>query len=128
MQTDVQQVPKRGGSLLPSAPWQPLLDGAEREQALEAVQAIARALPRRIDDPSLAGGAAGLAVFHAYRADGRGEAVRHLDEALAAVSGAGAPASLYSGLGGVGWAAAHLQEGPLGIDREDLLDEIDEAL
>ena len=123
--------------------WQPLLDGAGRQRALEAVQAIADSLragcpagtaPAAAVGPSLAGGAAGLALFFAYLAESRGgaedeAAARHwLDQAIAAVSEVEVPASLYSGLTGVAWVAAHLGVHFPDLDTEAVCQEIDEAL
>jgi lantibiotic modifying enzyme len=125
------------------AAWQPLLDGVWRERALEAVEAIADSLragcsawaaPGAIVDPSLAGGAAGLALLFAYLARARPgaedeAAARHwLAQAVQAVSGIEVPASLYGGLTGVAWAAAHVGERFLDRDTEAIIDEIDEVL
>jgi lantibiotic modifying enzyme len=127
----------------PSGAWQPLLDGTERERALEAVQAIADRLRAGLlpsasrglaDDPSLADGAAGLAVLFTYLAKARpgveDEAVarRWLDRAVHAVSEAAVEASLFSGLTGIAWSAAHLQQHFPGLGMESINDEIDEVL
>jgi lantibiotic modifying enzyme len=123
--------------------WQPLLEGVWRERALEAVRAIALALhaacrvAARQDaavDPTLAGGAAGLALFFAYLAESGAAAkdeaaARHwLEQAIAVVSAVEVPASLYIGLTGVGWVAAHLGERFPDLDSEPVCHEIDEVL
>jgi hypothetical protein len=119
-------------------PWQPLLEGAERESAWESVQAIAADLSSLGRDswgnPSLAGGVAGLAVLHGYRAQtGQGpesdDLVRRcLQHAIAVAAEQPGTASLSSGLMGVGWAVAHLRSRWPGGDEEDDLAEIDEVL
>jgi hypothetical protein len=118
--------------------WQPLLEGALQERAFESVQAIcadlARWGPEPAGDPSLAGGTAGLAVLHGYLAQaGRGPdhaavAVRCLHDASAAMADHPGPASLYSGLAGVGWANAHLQRRLPGLDADADLADIDDVL
>jgi lantibiotic modifying enzyme len=123
--------------------WQPLLDGARRLRALEAVEAIAASLrpgcpaaapPGQAVDPSLVSGSAGLAVLFAYLAKARpgleDEAVAQqwLAQAIQAVSESEVPASLYSGLAGVAWAAAHLREQLPDLDTEAITGEIDEVL
>jgi lantibiotic modifying enzyme len=123
--------------------WQPLLEGVWRERALEAVRAIAQALHAGCPaaahqdaavDPSLAGGAAGLALFFAYLAQSRAAAedeaaARHwLEQAIATVSEVEVPASLYSGLTGVAWVAAHLGQRFPALDTKAIQAEIDEVL
>jgi hypothetical protein len=118
--------------------WEPLLTGVWQERARESVLAIVEAVDaggrNPADDPSLAGGTAGLAVLHGYLSHGeRGPehaavARRCLREATAAVADNATPAGLYSGLTGVGWALAHLQGRLPGLDAEDELAEIDGAL
>ena len=119
-------------------PWQPLLEGRLREHAWESVRAILADLESRgrqpSGDPSLAGGTTGLTMLHGYLAQsGRSPgsaalARRHLEHASAFVANNPIPASLYSGLTGVGWAVAHLQGRLPGLDGEDDLAEIDAAL
>ena len=117
--------------------WGPILDGIGKDLASESVQAILDDLPseQRVgDEPSLAGGAAGLAVLHGYLArpeDGpaHAEAARRcLQHALATVADNPTTASLYCGLTGVGWALAHLRVRLRGLDGEDDLTAIDAAL
>src|SRR5262245_54869467 len=98
--------------------WQPLLEGGLKDRALDSVRALLDDLqrPEREPDadPSLAGGTAGRAVLHSYLAQSQGgqehaaAAARWLECATAAVADQPAPASLYRGLAGVGWAIAHL--------------------
>jgi hypothetical protein len=119
-------------------PWQPLLEGALKDRALESVRAILHDLAPRAcapdGEPSLAGGTAGLAVLHGYLAQaeaGQGHAAlagRYLRRATAAVAAEPAAASLYSGLTGVGWALTHLQGRSSDCDGEGDAAEIDELL
>jgi lantibiotic modifying enzyme len=119
-------------------PWQPLLQGAWKDRAWESVQAITADLSRPKHDPagapSLAEGAAGLAVLHAYLAESRpghdhaALAAHYLRDAIGAVAESPAEASLYGGLSGVGWATAHLWDRLPDLDGEDDLAEIDAAL
>ncbi len=123
--------------------WRPLLEGDIRKRALEVVGDIADDLRagwpayegRTIaTGPSLAGGAAGLAVFFAYLAHAHTEAGdeaaagRWLGWAIDADSQAPVPLSLFGGLCGVAWATAHVRGLLPGLDREDVNEEIDETL
>jgi hypothetical protein len=119
--------------------WQPLLQGACKDRALEGVEAIVDHLAPLGRDPdgncSLACGTAGLAILHAYTGltgyqteDHAALAIRCLEHALAAMSSEPASASLYDGLTGVGWALAHLDGRLPGLDVEDDLAEIDVVL
>src|SRR5215467_12930348 len=100
MLATVQPAGGRGSPAASGGKWRPLLEGVWQERALEAVQGIADSLragcpawtaPAAAVGPSLAGGAAGLALFFAYLAASRpGEedeaAARHwLDQALQVV-------------------------------------------
>jgi hypothetical protein len=102
-----------------------LPNGAFRERALNVVEAIADSVragwsasgdPGTVGGPSLAEGAAGLAVLFAYRADARSGAEdeaaagRWLEQAINAVSDQPMKPSRYGGLAGVGWAAAHMRK------------------
>jgi hypothetical protein len=118
-------------------PWQPLLRGALKKSAVESIQTIVDDLAApgqgQGGDPSLAGGAAGLALLHGYLAQAAcgkdsGAAARCLERATAAVADNPTSASLYSGLTGVGWALAHLRGRRPGLDGEEDAAEIDEAL
>jgi lantibiotic modifying enzyme len=118
--------------------WQPILQGALKDLALESVKAILDELAplegKPGGEPCLAGGTAGLALLHSYllRAERRQEhsslALRCLEHATGAVSNVPAEASFYSGLTGIGWALAHLRGRLPGLDGEEDLTEIDDAL
>ena len=137
MQTNVQPRRSPGARQNQAGLWRPVLHGAERERALQAAQDIADALrePRWLpgrSNFSLAGGSAGLAVFFTYLSQAlcESEAVARgfLEEAIAAASDGPTQASLFSGLAGVGWAAAHLQGRLVGHDTEGITAEIDQTL
>jgi lantibiotic modifying enzyme len=136
-------MPEGAQAGLNAGAWQPLLTGAWRERALEAIEAIAEslrpgspALAMRGEavDPSLGGGATGLALLFAYmaRAIPKGEyaaEARHwLDQAVQGVSDVGVQASLYGGLIGVAWAVAHLRGQLPEFDTDSIGVEIDEVL
>jgi lantibiotic modifying enzyme len=137
--------------------WRPLLDGELAAEAWATVHAIAAALeaapaggtargPDR--DVSVAGGRAGIALFHAYLADafaadpgresGRADhqaelAGLRLDESIEALATVPMGAGLYGGFPGIAWAAEHLSrrvaaEAGDEEDDEDPNAEIDEAL
>jgi lantibiotic modifying enzyme len=129
--------------------WRALLEGNLRERALAVAEAIARRLREGVaagvgaeewaaaegtPNPSLSGGAAGLAVLYAYLAGvrpGQGDgtlAASLLRHAINAVAETPAEAALSSGLAGVGWAVAHLRGPFLPADGEDVNDQIDETL
>lgn len=109
-------------------PWRPLLEGELADAAWGAVHDIARALE---EDPegrrdsyegrgaSVAGGRAGIALFHAYlsealaadpvAADRQAElAGQRLDEAIEALATTPMSVGLYSGFPGIAWTAEHL--------------------
>jgi hypothetical protein len=111
-----------------------------QDSALEAIRAIAAALPQHLSvqglatDALLAGGKAGLAVFYAYLAqaglvDGADEMANLLlDQAIEAVATTPMRPALYGGFTGVAWATEHLR-GYLGnLTGEDVNSAIDEAL
>jgi lantibiotic modifying enzyme len=124
--------------------WQPLLVGDLAEQAWEAIRAIARALESMplSTEASLAGGTAGLALFHGYLSKAVGaEAEVHaalaedcLDEAIEALATTSMSAGLYSGFTGIAWAVEHLHrvlavgETEVSSDDEDINQEIDDAI
>ena len=116
--------------------WTPILNDAPGERALDAVHEIAAALPNpassELDNPSLAGGAAGLAILCAYLAraglDTDENAAQFLEQALEAISTEPMGPSLYGGFTGIAWTAQHLQEQLLDSDDEDPNEAIDEAL
>src|SRR5215208_2021358 len=100
----VQRIPNRSDPATPTGLWRPLLDGAWRERALETVGAIAECLRDwPVRDASLAGGTAGLAVFHTYLAQcgcgpGDGTAERLVGCAITAAVASPLDPSLYGGL------------------------------
>ena len=135
----------------PGASWRPILDGRVAEQALEAVWAIAESLREpppawfppevagsahrlAVENASLAGGKAGLAVFFAYLAQAWGiteyveKVVAFLNQAVQAVADLEMPPSLFSGFTGVAWAVEHLQGRLLDPAAADDGEAIDEAL
>jgi hypothetical protein len=95
--------------------WQPFLEGDDAARARAAIATIAERLAAiELDDPSLAGGAAGVALLHAQLAregdDAAGErAYDAFAAALRAVPRAQGP-WLASGHLGVGFAAAQLDD------------------
>jgi lantibiotic modifying enzyme len=145
---------KEAGALLidhGAGPWRPMLDGALRRQALEVAAEIAEALrdpapasvpgewpemaqAQVVEDGSLSGGRAGLAVLFAYLAQARSEpgdadiALGFLNDAVEAVASVPMSDALYSGFTGVAWAVAHLQERLSLPTEEDPNEAIDEAL
>jgi lantibiotic modifying enzyme len=131
--------------------WRPVLEGDLAERAWEAVRAIAGALeaaPTSTDGwraergASLAGGKAGLALFHGYLslADDSGAEAQaalseeRLGEAIEELAATPMSAGLYAGFTGIAWATEHLgrllaagePEDPEG--QEDVNEEIDGAL
>jgi hypothetical protein len=141
MPADVQAQPSNSGLPGLTMPWRPLLQGDERDRALETVAGIAETLlpiAPPIQDAylraSLAGGSAGLAILAAYLdpvdlgLSERSRAERHLRQALATVAEGPVVASLHFGLAGVAWAAAHLQERFPNCDTEAFCAEVDETL
>jgi lantibiotic modifying enzyme len=112
--------------------WTPILEGADAAAAWQAIDAVAAeltALPdERLQDPSLAGGAAGIALFFAYLAgvqEGRGHedvAARLLDLAHTRVSEWPLPRpGLYSGFPGVAWVTEHVSGEPQ-LEADDVLE------
>jgi lantibiotic biosynthesis protein len=105
----------------------PILDGGLADRAREAIQAIAQHLgqpptcdqndvrPHGIEDVSLAGGRAGLAIFYSYLAqagladNAQEKASAFLDEAIDAVAAMPMEPSLYGGFTGIAWSMAHLR-------------------
>lgn len=121
--------------------WRPLLEGDLAVRSLQAVEDIVRALESYTpaDDLrhlSLAGGAAGEALLHAYLALHNGDehqaerAAALLDTAAQGIATTVMPPGLYSGFSGVAWVAEHLQARLFEPDPEDddPNREIDEAL
>jgi lantibiotic biosynthesis protein len=109
-------------------PWHPLLHGELADAAWAAVHDIARALEEDPDGrhdsyegrgASVAGGRAGIALFHAYlaealaadpaAADRQAElAGQRLDEAIEALASTPMSIGLYAGFPGIAWTAEHL--------------------
>jgi lantibiotic modifying enzyme len=133
----VQFVSARSGRS-ETMPWQPLLTGTIKARAWDSIRAIVEDISAQEHsvslDASLASGTTGLALLHGYLAQIESEhdhaalAWRRLQHAIAAVEDNPTSASLYSGLTGVGWVIAHLQDRLGGLDGEDDLAEIDEVL
>lgn len=115
--------------------WQPLIEGALRDRALEALDAIARDLRQSPGDGSgrpalpsrsfsLAGGLAGQSVFYTYLDQvqperGYGDdAVETLEAAIDGIGESLAFPGLYSGFSGVAWTLEHLR-GILFDENED---------
>ena len=110
--------------------WQPLLDGAEADQARDAVAAIAADLAGLELDPSLYYGHAGVALLHGYRTRaGDGEALEptaeHLTAAAEMLAEERAP-WLARGFTGVAFAIAHLAD--LIETEPDTLPDLDAAI
>lgn len=113
--------------------WQPLLEGDSADRAWQAIRAIARDIgpPQESSGPSpggwsLAGGAAGIALFYAYLARTTGDE-SHSDIACeylqASLDGAMAQphlTGLWSGLLGVSWTFDHLAGRLFDLDEEDV--------
>ena len=122
-----------------SRSWQPLLEGASAARARSIIDDVAAALleppatPAAIE-PSLAGGAAGRAVFFAYlnvaqpERDWDAQIERHLGDAVAALGEQTLADELYGGFTGVAWAAQHIEGRFLDADGEDPNAALDEAL
>lgn len=116
--------------------WHPVLDDSLGERALATVDEIVAALPapwsEEIDDASLAGGAAGLAILCAYLAqagyDDGENAEQFLEQAVQSITAEPAGSSFYKGSTGVAWAIAHLHEQLFDSEDDDLNEEVDEAL
>ena len=129
--------------------WRPILDGALRDRAIDAVQGIAEdivtmrwqagsdnAAPRlhRGDAYTLAGGTAGQALFYTYLSalpaheKHRETAIALLDQAVDALASTTMLPSLYVGFTGIAWAAEHLQSRLGDADADDLNDSVDAAL
>lgn len=115
--------------------WSPILEGALRARALEAVLEIAASLPRFAPaHASLAGGIAGLAVFHAYLArasdddDTAQTAGQSLALAMEQTAATRMSPSLYGGFTGVAWAVEHLSAQLLDTGDDDPNEAVDALL
>ena len=135
--------------MLPGRPrrWRALLTGDDAQRARAAVAGIADALAdpestwpvgagrgaRREDRASLAGGAAGIALFHGYleharrRTADRSRTDRWLHYAAGALTEHSLPPGLHTGFTGIAWAHAHL-DGLRGTPGATNVSAIDEAL
>lgn len=115
--------------------WSALLDGRARATASERVQRIAAELRFTMPaEPTLAGGAAGVALFFAYLAQVTGDeadgetALKFLQYALDQQDGSSLHASLFEGGTGVSWVLAHLDGRLLDLGDEDPNVAMDAAL
>jgi lantibiotic biosynthesis protein len=123
-----------------STEWKPLLQGDLAEQARQAVQEIASALPTvtpgEVQSSSLAGGLTGEALFYTYLALHNGDesaaerAAQLVEQAAETLAVQPLPPNLYTGFAGVAWAMEHLRGRLFEEDSEedDPVQEIDEAL
>lgn len=123
--------------------WQSITDPERSRRCWKVIEEIERCLleytslgasdPRRAQDPSLANGAVGLALFFAYldaARPGSGAAERALDilgQGIDALTQSNISPSLYSGFSGIGWVVCHLTREFFEGD-DDLTSEIDTAL
>jgi hypothetical protein len=124
--------------------WTPVLDGPERERALDAVRAIARDLETHyeaspaeadVEAASLAAGRGGVALFFAYLAEAladdavRETAIRLVEEALDLAAAARQKSyALYEGFTGTAWMLAHLDGWLLELSDNDPNGGVDAAL
>jgi lantibiotic modifying enzyme len=98
-------------------PWRPILDGAVREQALDAVADIAEAIAQdstfAAADGGLPDGHAGISLLYAYlekahpRCGAAQLASRRISAAIDFLAEVEMPPALYGGYSGTAWAAAH---------------------
>ncbi len=133
----------------PRRRWQPILSGALRREALDAVLGIAEALRQPPSVPEkgpldrdqaaahelgLLAGRAGIAVFFAYLSetdlfpDAEALAWECLDEAVAGLGAQPLGFSLAAGVCGIGWAYDHINRHLCGARDRGELREIDAAL
>ena len=116
--------------------WRPILDGTLAESARKAIEEIVNALPdpsaAEIEDHSLAGGTAGLALLCSYLArageDDEENAAQFLEHAIKAVSREQVGPTFYGGFAGIAWVTEQLQAQLMDPDDEDANEEIDEVL
>ena len=110
--------------------WRPILadDGG-------IVEAIAAEIENvESDDPTLANGHAGLALFYAYLWRTRGEerhgdvAVAYLDRAIDGLAAGGLGLGLFTGITGIAWVAHHLAGPDFTDDDTDVTADLDDAL
>lgn len=112
--------------------WAPILEGADRDRALAAIDEIGEALRRRPPESlDLAGGLAGAALFFAHRGLARDDhddwdhAWALLDQAIGGLAEAALPVGLFGGFSGIAWALAHV--GGLGDDDGEGEDDVDDV-
>lgn len=122
--------------------WSPILSGTRRTLAAAVVRDIAQALPppfAKESDPSLGGGDAGYALFHAYYVRSgmldEQECLRHhelmmdhLQSALDKLSSIAHRPDLISGISGVAWTINHLRNVAGLGNCDEVCDAIDCAL
>ncbi len=116
--------------------WTPIADTETAERCWRALEAIEVDLVSRlpaIQDPLLASGTAGLALFFSYFCAARTEgeaadrALEALEQSVAALGEGDQLPALYGGFSGVGWTVEHLTRHFFEGDG-DLCSELDEAL
>src|SRR5258706_14752209 len=113
-----------------STEWKPLLQGDLAEQARQALQEIASALPTgspagEVRSSSLAGGLTGEALFYTYLALDNGDeaaaerAAQLVEQAAGALAVQRLPPNLYTGFTGGAWAMEHPRGRPVGGDSDE---------
>jgi lantibiotic biosynthesis protein len=113
--------------------WQPVLDYAVAGRAVDALRSIAAEL-KADQDPSVAGGKAGQALFYSYlshlfsKEENQQRAFNLLNEAIDDLVETPMAPSLYGGFSGIAWTVEHLQGRLLEPDDEDSNEAIDEEL
>jgi lantibiotic modifying enzyme len=106
----------RASLIVSASDWRPILTGKLKNEALKTIEDIAEALKIiTAADGSLAGGAAGFAIFYHYLAQVRSGkndrelTQKFLDQALGSASNAPMTSSFYSGFTGIAWMCEHIQ-------------------
>lgn len=123
--------------------WQPILSGALRAQAEEALAAIAAHIPERTPDSAetdsdalaatVSSGTAGQALFYGYLgkalcSDKYADfALGLMEQSIDALAAANMHPALYGGFTGIAWTVEHLQKNIYDSD-DDLNEDIDEQL
>lgn len=121
-----------------SSCWQPLFDPRETGPFLEVAREVVRrseATFHRLEDPSLAGGRAGLTLLYAYLCRLEEEkqpryrelAVAGVSQLLSDLSDLPMGPSLHGGMAGLGWVHGHVRE-LLEDLPPDINDQIDEVI
>jgi lantibiotic biosynthesis protein len=124
-----------------AAGWRPLLSGTTGQQALQTVDVIAEfvaCLSPGEEDPSLAGGQAGLALLYAWLAKAGRSPQAHdlawqcLDRAIETVATDAMGSSFWEGFVGIAWATElvnrFLNPDALNPDEEDCNATVDDIL